>query len=77
MRKKTKRLSLSRETLRTLQHSRLRGAAGGVTTVGPDCGSKYPLNCNCTDDETSCPCVGGNTCQASNCPSCDISVDIA
>lgn len=76
MKNKAKRLSLSRETLRILQARQLRGVAGGGT-IGPDCASQYPLNCNCTIDESGCGGIGGNTCGGSNCPSCDPIVMVA
>jgi hypothetical protein len=41
-RRDVKKLSLSRETLRTLEDSRLEGAAGGATTA---CASKALTYC--------------------------------
>jgi hypothetical protein len=46
MKKRTKKLSLNKETLRSLEEERLREAAGATAT---DCGMTYCSNC------ASCP----------------------
>lgn len=59
-----KKLSLNRETIRSLDPARLAGAVGGWTntsygpgcgiTGGDNCGASQGNNCNCTMDESSC-----------------------
>jgi hypothetical protein len=46
MKKKSKRLSLHRETLRSLNEQGLRGVAGGQTLDYAGCGT----SCRCRDD---------------------------
>jgi hypothetical protein len=60
MKKTLKKLSLHRETLRTLEDGTLRNAAGGIVTANT-CGTPCSAACSdaCTD---RCPTQGGSHC---------------
>ena len=51
MRKKIRKLSLTKETLRTLEDPALEHAAGGATTQPDTC---PVISCNCTDNTRRC-----------------------
>jgi len=68
MRKRTKKLSLSKETLAHMDARRLEGAAGGsinppfeTDTIIPDCATR---NVSC---QGSCACTGTELCQTVTC----------
>lgn len=61
MRKKSRKLSLHRETLRNLQASDLRRVAGGETNeILTTCACTDTCNTDCGGCTTSCGCTGGS-----------------